>query len=312
MPCYSPRSAWRLPGEVLFYEVPDAQSIRLNCGQCIGCRLDRSAEWATRLMDELRFHGEASFITLTYSPEFLPPGGMLRLDDFQRFLKRLRKAVSPRKLRFFHAGEYGEKLGRPHYHAIIFGEDFYKDRFDLVESPRGDLTWQSPLLNRCWSEQVSPGVFEQIGRARIGEVTFESCAYVARYITKKVNGKNAEWHYLKIDWETGEVHDLKPEYATMSRNPGIGKLHAEKYLDEIYARDSVFVYRGKGVFQRKPPRFYDSVLARLDPVRYLRIKDDRESALHSSRDRSPARLRVREAVKRAQLGTFLSRSYEIG
>lgn len=300
MPCYSPVTAWRdAKRQIAFKPIPDSSQMQLPCGRCIGCRLERSRQWAQRLVDEKRFHDQSSFLTLTYSDDFLPPGGTLVLRDWQLFLKRLRERVSPLRIRFFHAGEYGEKRRRPHYHAILFGLDFYSGRYDVRVSDRGDETWSHDLVDECW---------ERKGLCRIGEVSFESCAYVARYVTKKVTGPRAEDHYWSYDQATGECFDLRPEYATMSRRPGIGCEHALKYLSEIYSRDSV-ISRGR---EAKPPRYYDSVLAKVDSSKYEQIKEDRESALRGSPDRTADRLRVREAVKIAQLGTFLKRNYEIG
>lgn len=300
MPCYSPIRAWRSTStrEVSFKQINDALSIRLPCGRCIGCRLENARQWAQRLTDENRFHDESSFITLTYAPENLPPGGTLVKKHFQDFLKRLRRRLDPKRLRFFHAGEYGEKNHRPHYHAIIFGHGFYENRFDFETSDRGDVTWSAPVLDQAWG----------LGMARIGAVTFESCCYVARYVTKKVTGSKAKDHYWKYDQETGECFDLQPEYATMSRRPGIARLHVEKYLKEIYIRDSV-VSRGH---EAKPPRFYDNVLAELDLRKYEEIKESRESALSGSRGRTFSKLEIAEEVKRAQLGTSLIRRYEYG
>jgi hypothetical protein len=261
--------------------------------------LDRSRHWAIRLVHENRFHERSSFITLTYSQEHLPWDGSLDVTEWQRFMKRLRRALGSTKLRFFHAGEYGEKLGRPHYHAIIFGEDFYSDRYNVEVSDRGDETWASPLLDRIWGK----------GLCRIGAVTFESCAYVARYVTKKVTGWNALEHYERVSPMTAEVYHLHPEYATMSRRPGIGALHFEKFHKEIYPHDKV-VSRGVLV---NPPKFYDKLLEKFYPSMYASVKEERECALQlsSSTDRTPDRLEVRETVKMAQVG-HLSRRYEIG
>lgn len=239
-------------------------------------------------------------MTLTYADENLPKNGSLNLKHFQDFMKRFRKDVEPKKIRFFHAGEYGEKRGRPHYHAVIFGESF-RDEVPLSRetSDRGDVTWLSVRLNRLWPH----------GLARVGSVTFESCAYVARYVTKKVTGPRAPSHYTRIDPVTGEIFDLKPEYATMSRRPGLGYPHLERYFNEIYPRD-MCVSRGH---PSKPPRFYDRMLEKLDPSLYAEVKDNRECALalSPSHDRTPERLAVRETVKLAQIG-HLCRRYEIG
>ncbi|QKI28930.1 VP4 [Kummerowia striata gokushovirus] len=273
--------------------------MKLACGRCIGCRLERSRQWAVRLVHEKRFHSDSAFITLTYADEHLPRDGSLDVKHFQDFMKRLRRRCGYTKLRFFHAGEYGEKKGRPHYHAIIFGHSFFEARVDVEVSGRGDTTWTSPLLSEVWP----------FGLNRVGEVSFESCAYVARYVCKKVTGPPAQAHYERFDERTGEVFRLKPEYCTMSRRPGIGSLHFERYSSEIYPADEV-VSRGH---RAKPPKFYDRMLEKCDPVAYAQLKEHREFALAVSpkKDRTPDRLEVREAVKLAQVGQ-LSRRYEIG
>jgi len=298
VPCYHPLDAWKSPSGVSFRIIPDSISIQLPCGNCIGCRLERSRQWALRLVHENRFHSSSSFITLTYSQSSLPSSGSLNLSHFQLFLKRLRSSVSPLRIRFFHSGEYGEKFGRPHYHAIIFGLDFFDSRVDVQVSPRGDTTWSSPQLSELWPH----------GLNRVGAVTFESCAYVARYVCKKVNGQRKQAHYERV-LPSGEIVDLKPEYATMSRRPGIGYPHLEKYLGDIFPSDEC-VSRG---FPSKPPKFYLRSLEKLDPALYRLVKDNRECALSIAPkfDLTRDRLEVREAVKQAQIGS-LKRNYEIG
>lgn len=299
MACDSPIDAWRSAAGVFFRDTVDASKIKLPCGRCMGCRLDRSRQWALRLTHELRFHEKSSFITLTYEKEHLPKDGSLNVKHFQDFMKRLRKHEGENKIRFFHAGEYGEKKGRPHYHAIIFGEDFLEDPYDVEKNDRGDCTWRSPVLDRLWTS----------GLSRVGSVTFESCAYVARYVTKKVTGARARAHYERICEATGEIFDLKPEYATMSRRPGIGALHFEKYRKEIYPNDEV-ICRG---FPSKPPKFYDKLLEKTDPEVYAEVKDQRECALMLTpiENRTPTKLAARAAIRAARMGT-LTRRYEIG
>lgn len=291
MPCYTPVGAWKNARGVHFRLMPDSTHIQLPCGRCIGCRLERSRQWAARLMHELRFHDRASFITLTYDEKHLPPGGTLVPKHYQDFMKRLRKSCD-QKLRFFHCGEYGEKAGRPHYHAIIFGEDFQDEVIERGKTEQGHDTWRSAHLERVWGK----------GRTECGSVTFESCAYVARYITKKVTGQAAKEFYTFVDENDpyGEVHTLHPEYATMSRRPGIGKLHFDRHHREIYPQDEIIV---RGV-RCKPPKFYDRQLEKLDPKAYELLKDQRECALMLSptrEHRTPARLEVRHVVKRASI-----------
>lgn len=299
MPCYHPIDAWHSARGIFFRDTIDSKKIKLPCGRCIGCRLERSRQWAVRLVHENRFHDESAFITLTYDKKHLPKDGSLNVLDFQLFMKRLRKSLEPKTVRFFHAGEYGEKKGRPHYHAIIFGESFRFGGLEFETSDRGDQTWSSPLLSKCWS----------FGSNRVGEVTFESCAYVARYVTKKVTGPSARDHYERICEATGEIFSLKPEYCTMSKRPGIGAAHFERFHDEIYFRDSV-VSNGHPA---KPPKYYDKLLEKSDPMLYQDLKDRREFALSTApkHDRTDKRLAVSEVVKLAQIGS-LKRKYEIG
>ena len=287
----------------------DGHSIQLPCGRCIGCRLERSRQWAVRLMHELRDHEQSSFITLTYDDENLPQpyktevlnqktqckeiltSGNLRKKDFQNFIKELRRQLPGKKYRYFHCGEYGDKKRRPHYHAIMFGIDFAAigDAYGHHQTPEGHTVWQSQLLDRLWHR----------GRCEVGSVTFESCAYVARYITKKITGGPAKEHYKATCLETGKTYDREPEYATMSRNPGIGANHAKKYLREIYPSDEV-ITRGQSC---RPPKFYDRILEKESEEDYILVKEARETALELSDlgERSPKRLKTREKVKKAAI-----------
>lgn len=221
-------------------------------------------------------------------------------------MKRFRKAEAENKIRFFHAGEYGEKRRRPHYHALIFGQDFKADTYDHDKNDQGHPIWKSKYLDELWP----------FGQNIVGEVTFESAAYVARYVTKKIAGRKANevgpnglTHYERLDPLTGEIFDLVPEYATMSRRPGIGAGHFDRLRTDIYPSDQCVV-RGH---ISKPPKFYDKLLEKSDPEMYLRIKEQRECALTSSpgHDRTPARLEVRERVKKAQIKA-LKRTLENG
>ena len=79
-------------------------------------------------------HEDNCFITLTYDDENIPWDGSLNKQHFQAFMKRLRWHNKEKKIRYFHVGEYGEQLSRPHYHALIFNHDF--DDKETVDSER--------------------------------------------------------------------------------------------------------------------------------------------------------------------------------
>ncbi len=296
MPCYSPLTGWRGRGGVLVFNPVEACGFKqvVSCGQCIGCRLEHSRQWAIRIMHEAQLHEDSSFITLTYSPENLPQGGSLVLRHFQDFMKRLRSRLAPRKIRFFHCGEYGEDFNRPHYHACIFGFAF-PDRVFFKEVNEQRL-FVSDFLADVWSH----------GFCTVGDVSFLSAGYVARYCLKKRNGSVADDHYWKVDELSGECVQVAREYSTMSRRPGIGSEWFARFGSDVFPCDEV-VTRG---FPSKPPRFYDGLYEIKDPEGYERVKRARVVAARArAADATPERLAVREQVKLAEIG-FLHRSFE--
>lgn len=220
----------------------------IPCGQCIGCRLERSRQWALRCVHEAKDHDKNCFITLTYDPKFLPKTGTLVKKDLQLFMKRLRKKYGE-KIRFFACGEYGDKGERPHYHACIFNHDF-EDK--TLWSVRGEVNlYKSEELQKLWP----------FGFSTVGEVTFESAAYVARYCTKKITGEAAEEHYK------GKI----PEFVNMSRRPGIGRIHYDRYYKDIYSIDGVV----RNGLKLRPPKYYDKLYDAQFPQKMKEVKDKR-------------------------------------
>lgn len=257
--------------------------IDLPCGQCVGCRLERSRQWAVRCVHEASLHEKNCFITLTYNKENLPADQSLDVKHFQDFMKRLRFKYGP-KIRFFHCGEYGENFGRPHYHACLFNHDF-SDKI-LWSERQGCKLYRSQELEEIWGK----------GYATVGEVTFESAAYVARYIMKKITGDKAEKHY----------EGKKPEYTTMSRRPGIAKGWIEKYTTDVYPSDNL-VLRGK---EMKPPKFYDNYFELTNPEKFSTVKRNRAQHAEKIAEKEPFyRLAVREEHQELKSKT-LKRGYE--
>lgn len=294
MPCFHPMEAFKCScnysskSSVVFSFCSGCSPhpFKLPCGQCIGCRLERSRQWAIRCVHEAQLHSDNCFITLTYSPEHLPKDGSLNLRHYQLFMKRLRKKFG-NGIRFFHCGEYGEKYFRPHYHACLFGFDF-PDKV-LFKEINGVKLYTSDVLNELWG----------FGFCSIGDVNFDSAAYVARYILKKVTGKNAALHYANgVDLDTGEVLAKRSEYITMSRRPGIGSNWFDLYSTDVYPSDEV-VLRGRVM---RPPKFYDSRFKSRFPEIFDSIKESRiANAVKHVADCSPERLRVRETVQLSKL-----------
>lgn len=294
MPCFRPLTAYKVAGGVSFSEGAEsgfgAFPLRLPCGRCVGCRLERSRQWAVRCMHERQMHGLNCAITLTYSDDHLP-GPSLVYDDFQRFLKRLRKRISPVKIRYFGCGEYGERRGRPHFHAILFGMDFL-DKKPMKDTSAGSKQWSSALLEEVWG----------LGRCTVGECSFETAAYIARYCLDKVTGPMAEAHYRRVDEETGEITQLEPEFNFMSLKPGIGASWLDRFgATDVFPFDRV-VSRGH---EAKPPRYYDKRLSQVDPERWKEVRYTREErAFEFLKDSTPDRLAVRETVATANVKRF--------
>lgn len=277
-------------GEMLPY------SVQVPCQQCIGCRLDYSRSWADRIvMEMLSTLGPCWFLTLTYDDDhisdtyvrssdgsvnsflYVHEGVQVELtarsvmpDHIQKFLKDLRRYYEyhfdHKGIRFYVSSEYGPKTRRPHYHMCIFNLPIF-DLKKECNNKLGDALYSSETLSRIWSK----------GFVTIGELTWQSAAYVARYVVKKIKGKDSGEFY--------ERHgSVLPEFCRQSNRPGIGAMYFESHYKEIYATDEIFLpssrqFNGK----TKPPRYFDKLLEKLqidglaDPdVKSLaRIKADR-------------------------------------
>lgn len=167
------------------------------CGKCAGCARSYRQTWITRAVLESYCYEEKRnfFVTLTYSDEYAPADGQLSKRDFQLFIKRLRKQCG--QFRYFGCGEYGKRSFRPHYHAILFG-----------------FAGTTEDIQRCWGK----------GFVYVGNVTPASCAYVAKYISKKFD----------ISWrEKLESTGRTPEFSLMSRKPGIGFPFVREVVDGL-------------------------------------------------------------------------------
>lgn len=227
-------------------------------------------------------HEQSCFLTLTYDHENLPQPEYPTLDitHYQKFMKRLRKKHGS-GIRFFHCGEYGDKGNRPHYHALIFGWR-PSDLKLWKKNERGDSLYTSGELASLWP----------LGFSSVGELTFESAAYTARYALKKITGPDAEKEYTQ-----GELR-RSPPYVTMSRMPGIGASWIEKYADEVLVTDSVVV---RGV-QVGVPRYYIQHISDNYPDRWRRIRSKRKRmGRHNAAETTAPRLAARETVKKAQV-----------
>lgn len=248
---------------------------QVPCGRCIGCLLERARNWAVRCVHEASLHKDNCFITLTYNSDNIPENGSLNPRDFVLFMKRLRKKLGI-KIRFFQCGEYGELLSRPHHHCIIFG--WRPDDLVLWKTKDKVRLYLSPLLAEVWGK----------GFVTVGDVTYESAAYIARYVLKKVTGEKAE------DYYQGKV----PEYITMSRRPGLGHQWIEMFNEDVYKSDQLVYGLGKIT---KPPKYYDKVMDKKDSALMEEIRSERIRRESNAEYNTEYRLKVREKLAQARL-----------
>lgn len=302
MPCFCPLDVWPAPPDAADRRpvfspqasYAGARSFRLPCGQCLGCRKDRSEQWSTRIMHEASCHDSSVFVTETFSDEFLPADLSVSVRTHQLFIKRVRKAFGP--VRYFGAGEYGDRTLRPHYHTILFGLEL-PDRYLWKRTPSGAFLYRSPALERCWP----------YGHCLIGDVTAQSAAYVARYCMKKLTGPPSLERYRRSEIvpETGEIRtwNVQAEFAVMSRKPGIGSAWFSKFASDCFPSD--FLIRdGKKV---AVPGFYKDKLAGRDALRVM--ADRKKRARVHADNNSDSRLLVRREVH-ARRAALLERSLD--
>ncbi len=300
MACYAPLKGYRDPisNGLVFYKT--STPLQVACGQCLGCRIDRTLMWAMRIVHEAHVHERNCFITLTYRNRdecnaeqlkhgyYVPGDYSLNKTHFQLFIKRLRKYF-PQKIKYFHCGEYGDENRRPHYHACLFNCSF--DDQEIYDNTEGRGLYSSPSLEKIWP----------YGFSTIGELNFQSAAYTAGYILKKITGKKADDEYLRSG-EYGVAYWVTPPYVTMSlghKSPGgIGADFYEKYKSDFFPSDESPV-PGKGII-KKVPRYYQNILAERNPEVLEEVKKCRAAFIAAHRgDFTPERLKDKYNCARA-------------
>lgn len=259
--------------------------VEIPCGQCMGCRIQRSRQWADRCLMELTQHPEGGyFVTLTYNDMHLPwswysdpftgeAQASLTLDrrDVQLFLKRLRKNTG-QDLRYFGCGEYGPTTFRPHYHLIIFG--LVLDDLEPLpgRSKQGYTYYRSSTVERAWSFAMRGSLREDLGPKStagfcvVGPITWETCAYTARYVTKKLTGDFASYY---------DFFNITPPFSMMSLKPGIG---SGFYSPDLYKHEFIHLKTEKSGHKCRPPRYFDRMFDIEYPEEMVEIKRHRARA----------------------------------
>lgn len=257
---------------------------KIPCKWCAGCQETYSKQWAARCMLEAAAWKENYFLTLTYNDMNIPRDdelvnkrtgeiflndnweqGHLEPEDVTLFLKRLRKhwkkEYNHDNIRFYLCGEYGGQTQRPHYHAIMFNLPIKPENLKVykIDKATGNVTYTCKEIEDIWGK----------GFITIGEVNWDTCAYVARYVMKKMKG----WHSDESYYEKG----MSPEYVRMSRKPGIGLDFFTKNFQEIYEHDEIIIKgRKEQITAIKPPEYYDRLFRNNHPETMDAIKERRK------------------------------------
>lgn len=233
--------------------------IMIPCGECEACIEQRTKSWAVRCCLEAAQYDDNCFVTLTYNPSSLPKEGVI-LKDVQRFIKNLRNEYGS-GIRYFGAAEYGS-LGRAHYHIILFNF-FPKDAQCLTLNPYGGFYYKSKSLEKLWrsAKKLKDGKYHQLGFVSVGDVSYNSCAYVARYCLKKIKK------------ELGVV-GVNKEFSFMSRRPGIGEKYFRDHYDSLVATDTIYGQFG-GRLGVSSFRYFDKLIDRVDPDKLKDLKAQR-------------------------------------
>ncbi|QXN75056.1 replication initiator protein [Microvirus mar17] len=250
---------------------------RINCGQCLSCRILNAKQWAERCFLESQFYDSNYFFTLTYDDEHLPiaecGAPTLRKRDFQLFMKRLRKSF---ETRYFACGEYGDNTYRPHYHSLMFGlklNDLVP--YKTVKKKNNVYTYyNSPQINEIWGK----------GYVVITNLTADTCAYTARYCMKKVGfNTNVTTNSMRLEDPNLTDEDyhkglqgcglIEPIFSLQSRRPGIGRNYYELNKNVIYDIDNIPMSTLKHI------RYFDKLFEVEQPVRMQGIKEARQLAI---------------------------------
>lgn len=254
---------------------------QVPCGWCLECKLAKAKDWAARCVAEAKSSTASCFVTLTYNDHHLPLNDeghrTLVTRDMQLFFKKLLKKYPKKGIRRFYCGEYGDKKGRPHYHAIIFNycpSDlvFYK------KGKNGDPVYKSAELQRIWGK----------GFVTVGFVTAASAGYVARYTLKKAGIKPSKRNrrpnpafnpfYDRLSKENRGINKYlydkptkQPEFTNSSRRPGIGAAYWESHKQEIIANSGIYIKTpNKGVQVLPIPKYFKKQWIKEDYESYYR------------------------------------------
>lgn len=252
---------------------------QIPCGHCMPCRLNYSKQWAQRCVLEGSLWEENWFLTLTYDEDHLPRhdefldskgrtwvdtencwNGYLNDKDMTKFNKDIREYwrthFNHTNIRFYYCGEYGSTTFRPHFHGIYFNLPILPSMLKYYKTtPDGNILYTCPIIEKIWKK----------GYVVIGHMSWETAAYVARYVTKKWTGEMSDIHY--------GILGQTPEFCRMSRMPGIARQYFEQHKEAIYKLDEIVMkVANEKTLSIKPCKYFDQLYDIEYPEDMQRIK----------------------------------------
>lgn len=276
--------------------------VPIPCGCCSGCVIDYSKQWAARCLLEAKQHEHNYFVTLTYNDVHLPSTAFvdpssgefietqLVKKDFQDFMKRLREILRTEYdidgVRFLACGEYGSKNGRPHYHVCLLGMPDLTAELELWQIRDGTRLYRSKTIERAWTDPRKYHRGEPMGFVTVGEVTWQSACYVARYVMKKVKNHvkrvdREEWidyrkrmnaNFPDPDRPDVDFDFRQEEFLLMSRRPGLARAYYDEHKNAILESGNVVIPLGEDAKIIKAPKYFDYLYDIEDPDAMEAIK----------------------------------------
>lgn len=247
--------------------VPNSKGLKVDCGKCLPCRINRTRQWTLRLRHEMQTSKTCVFLTLTYDEQNLPEGGNVSKDDLQNFISDLRAICGP-GLRYFFCSEYGETesaTNRPHYHGLVFNAPDYlwiepcsgASRIEKRSGKSGYISFVNTYYNDIWRK----------GFVTVGTPCPQRIGYLAGYYVSK--GRVPEGH--------------QSNFSLMSRRPGIGSVFATRMVEQFSRRPATTSHTGRPV---AIPRYYRGIITRetglvgFDPNDSLAVQEANESKIN--------------------------------
>lgn len=286
--------------------------LEVPCGNCLGCRLDYSKDWATRADLEAKRWKFNWFITLTYDEENLPKGtkdnpslNTDHIDDFIQSIRNyFRKHYKHDGIRYLLAGEYGDLGGRPHYHLILFNcplPDIKPYTYDADgnyiqhKDSFGQYYLFSDIVENAWKKR---------GMVTISEASWYTSAYVSQYVVKKQKGQSSQVY---------DVLGIIPPFLRVSNKPGIGYCYYEENVKHLAEYPLLYIPRNNNKpLSTRAPRYFKKHIVADGLVNYedyfMEGLDHAEKArslignrINENRNLAAARLKAFQDIKKRVL-----------